>query len=653
MVKLRTKSQKIKLLLTAFISIIGLEFIPTPAYGDLAVSNPCTKQEHWSILDLANSSREEKAFGISWLKEINSLFSGHASPLRSFSNALALKRVSSNPNESIFSEYWISRSLQEAGLFHMAHYGLGLIVNQGVSPSTLSVQLAALACLVSMQQQHSGSLTLEGLSQSQLLKLNQALDSDTIASPQMEPIKTAIKTSMKTAIWQAAVFKVMDQNGSNKSDFIRILKSSGAPGVSGLPGLPNVYEKFATVLLSSMQGESESIVQGLSVLLPLIQTEVFFKPFLEHLKMISARAAYTSGKWSQSVDQYKLVHPRSNEWVAALSELSWAYLKGEKYREAIGAGIGLQSGSLRHTFAPESMMVMAIALNEMCRFPESMNVIQSFRKNYLETYQWLKNAGQKSSDPKELYKTAASFAKREPVLTVPVRVASEWIRSPLFISKQERINVTFKEKTQLKLLSQQMKDEKRAQMTKIVRTAQKLYLKLKQAKADSKSEKFITVALFEEIQTLKSEVVQYQRLKGAIPPLRKILAQADLNNSQLRKKLVVEIGTEIVRLNSHMLQLLGEIEENIELLEVEIWNGASEDIVWQNAHPNYKLMAQKMKDAKGQSSAGKVWNWGKIDGGFDGKGEIWEDEVGSLSADLYDNCESKDKYLGLGQKPAI
>ena len=298
-------------------------------------------------------------------------------------------------------------------------------------------------------------------------------------------------------------------------------------------------------------------------------------------------------------------------------------------------------------------MVMAISLNEMCRYPESMNVIQSFRKNYFDSYQWLRNEISKSKTPKELYHLAVAYTKKDPTFNVPHRIASQWIRSPLFLADQEQINLLFGERTYASRLTQQTGDEKKAQILKIVKSARALYQRLKFAKTQSKGGSFVTPDLIKDVKSLKAEVTQFQRMKGSEVPLRKILVQGESKNSILQKVLVDQIGSEIARLNGQMGSELEEIAENIELLEVEIWNGAGEDIVWQNAHPGYKAAALQMKESKTRASAGRVWDWGKIEGGFDGKGEIWEDEVGSLSADLYDNCESKDKFLGLKEKPPV
>src|SRR6185437_5883858 len=99
--------------------------------------------------------------------------------------------------------------------------------------------------------------------------------------------------------------------------------------------------------------------------------------------------------------------------------------------------------------------------------------------------------------------------------------------------------------------------------------------------------------------------------------------------------------------NVRMLTQLDEIAENIQLIEVEIYNGASQDIIWQNAHPDYKKIAEQMKDQREAVERSKTWDWGREVAGSDDSQEIWEDELGSFKANLFDNCSSKDKYIAI------
>jgi hypothetical protein len=92
---------------------------------------------------------------------------------------------------------------------------------------------------------------------------------------------------------------------------------------------------------------------------------------------------------------------------------------------------------------------------------------------------------------------------------------------------------------------------------------------------------------------------------------------------------------------------LRKIAENNHFIEVEIYSGATQDIVWQNAHPNYKEVAKELKTTETRKIASNVWDWGQSDMSLQGSEELWEDELGNFRADLFDNCNSKDKYLAL------
>jgi hypothetical protein len=95
-----------------------------------------------------------------------------------------------------------------------------------------------------------------------------------------------------------------------------------------------------------------------------------------------------------------------------------------------------------------------------------------------------------------------------------------------------------------------------------------------------------------------------------------------------------------------MMNQIEDVAENDELIEVEIFNGASEDIIWQNAHPEYKDEAKQFQADRDKNRAEGL-NWGRMPASMEGDGEVWEDELGSFKADLYDNCSSRDKYLAL------
>lgn len=115
----------------------------------------------------------------------------------------------------------------------------------------------------------------------------------------------------------------------------------------------------------------------------------------------------------------------------------------------------------------------------------------------------------------------------------------------------------------------------------------------------------------------------------------------------MRQASLIKMNQEVGRLNRTMLTKLEEIGENTRMIEAEIYDGASRDIIWQNAHPDYKELAKKMHDEQNTLAASKVWSWGEAPIGSDSWSEIWEDELGSFKASAFDNCNSKEKYLAI------
>src|SRR5262249_43162896 len=156
--------------------------------------------------------------------------------------------------------------------------------------------------------------------------------------------------------------------------------------------------------------------------------------YVDPARLLLARSYYANGNFKGAVTQLKLIGRGSNDLSESLSELAWAFLMDERYNEAIGASISLQAGGLRHTFAPEAPMVMSMALNELCQYPDAVRAIQVFRRNYESPHRWLTEW---ETHPKDLYPLAAQFLNKGK--EVPERVASEWVRSPLFISHQDEI----------------------------------------------------------------------------------------------------------------------------------------------------------------------------------------------------------------------
>ena len=108
---------------------------------------------------------------------------------------------------------------------------------------------------------------------------------------------------------------------------------------------------------------------------------------------------------------------------------------------------------------------------------------------------------------------------------------------------------------------------------------------------------------------------------------------------RLRQDLVARINANLAAKSALMLAQLDEIAENTKLIQVEIFNGASHDIIWQNANPEYRDVSRKWKsESKKDQAASRVWNWGTIRKSGE-KVELWEDEMGAMKANIINHCQ--------------
>lgn len=608
----------------------------------------CTSGERWftktgaeyALLEPGDESATSLPKGIpkgiddTWILTFSRYLQGKMTSIESFSQALALRRLAATPHERVFSEYWVSRVLLAAGMVHLAESGFKSILQSEVTLNSAPFQLAALGCM-NLIKRKNGVLALKPEVISQLTEI---LAYAARRAPEL-----------RSNVWETSVHLMAAGPEFHSPELLSILKGAG-PYESLALGLyhSNIYSGFnasGANAPAKTNGESQQqTIQHLQAFFAVPNTPEGLVSLKDQAYLLLGRAWYSLGVYDKAIASYRKMNIRSNEWVHALSELGWSYLMAGYYREAIGVGVGVQSGALRHTFSPETLMVMAMALNEMCYFPESLKMVNKFKKEYLKSYTWLK---QEVPHPTAGYKQAIAYAKNSPESKVPGAIASEWVRSPIFLTQQDQINLSLRERSTSNLLTDQGLKEQNRLALEVAKELRELRGKYASAKIRLKAGENLPLDLTRRIQNVKQELQRFARIKNAAPIWRVMLARFEARAQEVSADSVARISNHITQLNQRMLTQLEEISENHELLEVEIFNGASDDLIWQNAHPDYKNILSKMKASKNEASADKVWDWGTSVGGLDGKGEIWEDEVGSLSANLHDNCESKDKYLAI------
>ena len=406
------------------------------------------------------------------------------------------------------------------------------------------------------------------------------------------------------------------------------------------------YEDFAVALRASHDNDHNTAVTAMDRFLSAPSLPPALRRFTNTAHLLMARNLYSLQQFDRAAMHLRQVTKSSNELSAALEELSWTQLMNDRLSDSIGTAMTLQAGGLRHTFAPEAPMVMAMALNELCQYPESVRAINMFRKNYEKPYEWLQTG--LTSSGNNLYPLAVKFVRKSPGFTVPDRVASEWVRSPLFLSSQDELNLLFDEKESTTALGKSGAKEQTKLAEGLVLKSKDLPKRLHDAKAKMREGDHLPSLLMADMLVLKEMIIHYRRLQQGAPVWHTILANYKKTAPGIETKLLSTVNADLKARSQRMLAQLEEIAENIQLIEVEIYNGASQDIIWKNAHPDYQKVAEKLTSQERHEQAAKTWDWGRTPANMDEDGaEVWEDELGSFSANLYDNCESKDKYLAL------
>ena len=568
----------------------------------------CTKNERWSYG--AAIPRQVQ-------QDVNSFLAGAAHASRAFSEGLALRKFARSAESRLLGEYVISRALYEAGMVHAAFTGFGLVAARIPSEGTDGVQRAALECMGRI----SAKLPSLRISPRLVARMGEhGRSSEIIRELALRYLRQALAAGRSEAELEA-VF------ASFVSDPARLA--------------------FARALLAARKNDHAAVISQLEKIVPTtapLNGALSHAPrgvHGDHARILLARAYYKAGRYAQGIRQLKAVSRGSNDFAGALSELSWHQLMYDRPGDAIGTAVSMQSGGFRKTFTPEPLMVMAMALNELCQYPDSLKAISAFKHNYEKPYRWLKD----SSAGMNYYKETIKFLKRES--RVPERIGSEWLRSPVFIANQEEINLIIVERGASLGLGRAGGREQKRIASEARQIAAVLKTRIREARIKARPGAGLPDDIRSTLGRLKALVIAHQRMQSAAPVWRAILGAQERQAPVLEAGLIAGVNSDISVRNKRMLALLDDIAENNQLIEVEIFNGASQDIIWQNAHPDYKALARKMTKANQDSSEGKVWDWGLTNMLGDEEGEIWEDELGSFGANMFDNCSSKERYLAL------
>lgn len=601
-------------LLAAVIGAVGGVALPSLLQAEarlqesMAFQHACQPAESWRFPERSSGALVPEVESV----EFRRTLTGATPPVQGFARALAFRRKSWDAEARAFGEYWMARALFASGLYRAsrdAFESLG-------ARATPVVQTAALECLLVLQQRFP-SFALPEIGSAELEKLLGRSPSD----------------SEMSVVWKYAGAMVRQLLAENKSD--------------------GALKPYLTALVGA--GDEEHLAQGLFAVRKsrhmdavTLLSKAVDRPnasrYKAQIRLLLARSYYALKQFDRAAHELKKIDKSSNELAQALSEMGWSALREGKKGEAIGVAVSLSAGVMRRTFAPESAMVMAMALNELCQYPESLRAISLFQRSYDKSYQWLAHRPKSGS---ELYPMAVQYLRSKS--GVPDKIGGEWLRSPVFISHQEELNLMESESKSAEKARQTGSSEQHKKAAELKAKAAELVARVR---GERKSGKGLSRKLLQDVQGYRESLATHQDLRSAAEPWRQIVETQKKRSADRRKALVSAIEADLRMRTERMRTQLEEIHENNQLIEVEIFSGATRDIVWQNAHPDYQEFAKRLSEREKNADSGKVWNWGTAPIGSDRWSEIWEDEIGSFKSSLFDNCASKEKYLAI-QKSMI
>jgi tetratricopeptide (TPR) repeat protein len=602
--------------------VAGFLLSPTLSFPDTDLKpsktefiSSCSSEESWTF-----SQDFEKSVSPIFIERFHQFLKKEVEPLQGFAEALALRNLALTTESKFFSEYWISRSLWQGGLIEIAQSGFSSLVSRPPTIQSWPFQIAALQCLQTIERDHPSF----GYSDPVVTQLPPYFDWPQISSQSRQILNRA---ALQLVLHQLS----QPQSLSSITHTLGFLRGSGS------------FETFANALFQLQKGNLLDSIKEFNLLLKekALPNEISNKLNLIHLYL--GRSYYSLGHYRQAIAEFKKVNKQSNELTHSLTGLAWSHLMEENYPEAIGLGISVQSGWMKQTFTPEPLLVAAMALNEICHFPESQRLIQLFRSEYRTSHEWLKNYHDLTESARPaLYPIAIQFLKKQPI-SVPSRVASEWIRSPIFLAHQDKIHLLFDQKKAVDAWAQNGKRIQNEQARQLLKGAQDLRKQYRSAKILMKPGDELPVSLLANFQTLKKNLTHYRRLTRAAVLWKKILISAERRSLLKKQDWIHKIEQELSSINHKLYQDLIEFAENNDLIEVEILNGASDDMIQKNAEGKNSRRKRKLGEQKTSDSAlssGDVYQWGESASTLSGSGELWEDELDSMKANLTNQCRT-------------
>lgn len=544
------------------------------------------------------------------------------------STAQWVAQSTKNPTEQLLAKYWEAHAYRRLGFYHRAwDIWNELAAAQPPSSVGTSIHEASLECLIELKAKYSA------LEFSKSLINNTALYN----KKPLPPVTANVFTNLAIQL----------AGGPKGSDDLKSLDQILQTLDVSPENLP-----LAKGMVAAARRQDQGAMENLRQFSAKEPTTWAAKKFRDGALLTLGRLYYLAERFDDAAQTYKAVDKNSNWMIPAMAELAWTEILRDHPREAIGTALQFQSGALQKTFSPEAIAAIAVSLNELCQFPLALRSIGHWRKKYRPVFDWL-NAWKTNRQP--LYSSLIQYIQGEET-SIPPQILSDWSRSPVFLSDQEEMNIALDESVRSKKLQALYKDnwnnliKKWNEESAWAKANQEMVNHFRSqwkgrdlARIEPKDQDESEVA--EHMALLAGLKVELNAMKNLLKNLTPLQTQLRAASTRKQIELRDEMEKDLGLRNHLMMEKLKSLAGMMYLVEVEIYNGAAEDVVWQNAHPEYKEFAEDLKAKRRADMASQVYIWGAPQKNREGLSEVWDDEFGTTSANLVDNCSNREKYL--------